>query len=109
MAQDEKDKGQDVGSQVNLNEIFSSYKLSTVGKLFLAGVAAWLVGRPSGIKVRATPDQVDVLTRALMSSKRLQQELSKPGATVQSVMDKLQLKNMTTKEFERKLGIPWPL
>ena len=93
-----------------LNEgIFSNYHISTVGKLFLAGVAAWLVGRASNLKVRGTQDEIDVLKNALMASKKFQDELNRPGATVQSVMDRLQLSRITAQEFERKLGIPWPL
>lgn len=89
--------------------IFSNYHISTVGKIFLAGVAAWLVGRASKLKVRGTPDEVDALKNALMASKKFQDELNRPGASVQSVMDKLQLKNITAQEFERTLGVPWPL
>lgn len=93
-----------------LNEgIFGDYTISTVGKIFLAGVAAWLVGRASRLKVRGTPDEVEVLKNALMASKKFQEELRRPGATVQSVMDRLQLKNISAQEFERKLGIPFPL
>lgn len=93
-----------------INEgVFGDFGISTVGKVFLAGVAAWLVGRASNIKVRGTPEEVKALKNALMSSKKFQQELNKPGATVQSIMDKLQLKNISAQEFERKLGIPWPL
>lgn len=94
-------------NQIN-ESFFSDYKISTVGKLFLAGVAAWLVGRPSNLKVRGTQEQVQALKSALMASKKFREELNRPGATVQSVMDKLQIKQMTAKEFERKLGVPWP-
>lgn len=89
--------------------IFSNYHISTVGKIFLAGVAAWLVSRPSRLKVRGTPDEVDALKNALMASRKFQDELNRPGATVQTVMDRLQLKNVTAQEFERILGVPWPL
>lgn len=100
----------DMNMGMPTNEGFmGDYELSTVGKIFLAGVAAWLIGRPSHLKIRGTPDEVEALQNALMASRRFRDELNRPGATVQSVMDKLQLKNITAQEFERKLGVPWPL
>lgn len=94
----------------NIQEgLFSDFRISTVGKLFLAGVAAYILGRPSRLKIRGNPYEVDALKNALLASRKFQQELNRPGATVQSIMDKLQLKNITAKEFEQKLGVPWPL
>ena len=61
------------------------------------------------MKVRGTPDEVDAVAEALMSSKRFQDELKKPGATVQSVVELLGLKHASASQFERILGIPWPL
>lgn len=89
--------------------VFSDLRITTVGKLFLAGVAAYLIGRPSRLKIRGTPDQVETLKQALLASKKFQDELNRPGATAQSIMDRLQMKNMTAKEFERVLGVPFPL
>lgn len=86
-----------------------NYKLSTVGKMFIAGIAAWLLGNKTRLKIRGKKEDIDKLVNALMASKRFQNELSRPGATAESVIQKLNLKNMTVQEFERELGIPWPL
>ena len=93
-----------------MNEgIFDNLEITTVGKIFLAGVAASILGKLSGIKVRGTPDEIETLKDALLASKRFQDELHRPGATVQSIMDRLQLKHVSAAEFEKVLGIPWPL
>ena len=93
-----------------MNEgFFDYYEISTVGKIFLAGVAAAILGKMSGLKIRGTQEEIDALKAALLASKTFQEELNKDGATVQSIMDKLHLKNITAKEFEKKLGVPWPL
>lgn len=93
-----------------LNEgFFDSFQISTVGKLFLASVAASILGKATSIKVRGTPDEIEVLKRTLLSSKAFQNELHRPGATVQSIMDKLHLAHIDADEFERILGVPWPL
>lgn len=89
-----------------LNELF---KMSTVGKLFLTGMAAWIVGRASKMKIRGSRQEVGAIERALRSSRRFQDEIKKPGASVQNVMDKLRLKNASASEFQRILGVPWPL
>ena len=93
-------------SRQPLNELF---KMSTVGKLFLAGMAAWIMGKASRMKVRGSRREVDAIAGALRSSRRFQQEIGKPGATVQSVMEKLKLKNASGARFQSILGVPWPL
>lgn len=91
------------------NSLKEGIQMSTTGKLFLAGLAAWIVGRASKLKIRGTQNEVAAITSALKSSRRFQDELKKPGATVQSVMNALNIKNLRGREFERVLGIPWPL
>lgn len=84
-------------------------KMSVTGKLFLAGLSAWIVGRASRLRIRGTKREIKAIAGALRSSKRFQDELKRPGATVGSVMEKLKVKNLRGKEFERVLGVPWPL
>lgn len=91
------------------DDIFSRNSISTVGKMFLAGVTAWLLNRPARLKIRGTQEQITLLKAALLASRKFQDELYRSGATVQSIMNKLQAKNLATTEFENKLGIPWPL
>lgn len=83
--------------------------LNLLGKLFFASVAAWLVGRLTHIKVRGTPDEVRAVANAMMASRRFQDEMSREGATVDSVMQKLGLKQLAAKNFEMALGVPWPI
>ena len=88
-----------------LNELH----LNLLGKIFFAACAAWLVGKATNVKVRGTRAEIDAVTNAMMSSRRFQDELRRPGATVESVMQKLGLKHASAREFERILGVPWPL
>lgn len=88
-----------------LNEL----RLNLLGKIFFTACAAWLVGKATSIKLRGTEDEVDAVASALMSSKRFQEELNRPGASVESVMNKLNLKHASAREFERVLGIKWPI
>jgi hypothetical protein len=80
-----------------------------MGKVFFAALGAWLVGRLSGIKIRGTQEEINAIANAMMASKRFQDELNRDGATVDSVVQKLGLKNASIKEFERILQIRWPL
>ena len=63
----------------------------------------------SKIAFERQQEEIDAVTNAMVSSRRFQDELNKPGASVSSVMDKLNLKHATAKDFERILGIPWPI
>ena len=84
-------------------------KLNLLGKIFFASVGAWLVGKAVNMKIRGTPDEIQAVSNAMMASRRFQEELNRDGATVESVMQKLGLKHATAREFERVLGVPWPL
>ena len=88
-----------------LNEL----KLNLIGKIFFGTVAAWLVGKAVNTKIRGSREQIEAVAAALSSSKKFQEELDKPGASVESVVQKLGIKHMSASQFERVLGIPWPL
>lgn len=83
--------------------------VNLLGKLALLAIAATVVGKVTNVKLRGTKQEIDTISNAIVSSRRFQEEISKPGATVQSVMSKLGMKQMSAKEFERLLGIPFPM
>jgi len=90
---------------VPINEL----KLNLLGKIFFAACGAWLVGKATNLKIRGSQEEVDAVANAMMASRRFHEELSRPGATVESVMQHLGLKHASAREFERILGVPWPL
>ena len=52
---------------------------------------------------------INAVKNAILASRSFQKELVSPGATVESVMHKLGVKQMAAQEFEESLGIPWLL
>lgn len=90
---------------VPINEL----RLNLLGKIFFAAAAAWIVGKACSLKIRGTPAEVQAVSNAMMASRRFQDELASPGATVESVMQHLGLKHASAREFERILCVPWPL
>ena len=84
-------------------------KTNLLGKLFFASLGLWVVGKVTKTKLRGTPEEIRAVAEALTSSKHFQDELSKPGASVQSVLDKLDVKNMSAEKFERIFGMNWPI
>lgn len=84
-------------------------KFNVMGKLFLASLGAWFVGHATRTKLRGSPEEIRAVANALMSSRKFQDELNRPGATIDSVMAKLNIKNMSAREFERIFSVPWPL
>lgn len=86
--------------------------LSTTGKIFFAAVAAYLAGKiASGafLKLRGKPDELRVIADAIVASKAFQDELKRPGATIDSVIEKMNLKNVTAAKFKQITGQSWPL
>lgn len=83
--------------------------LNLTGKMLLASLGAWIVGKFVSTKLRGNSDEIQAVANALMASRRFQDELRKPGASVQSVIEKLRVKQMSASEFQRVLGVPWPL
>lgn len=90
---------------MRLNELHTNL----LGKLFFTAVGAWLVGKTTNVVLRGTQTEIEAVTNAMLASRRFQDELKRPGATVDSVMNKLNLKHASAREFERILGVPWPL
>jgi hypothetical protein len=88
-----------------LNEL----QVNLLGKVFFATLGAWLVGKFVNTKLRGSQREIEAVANALSASRRFQDELSRPGATVDSVVQKLGVKHMSAAEFERVLGVPWPL
>lgn len=114
-------------SRKQLNEV----RLTWAGKLLFASVAARLAaaglrkiasgmseqqeneGEPGvgsfPFKLQGTPEQIAAMTDVIKASKEYQEELNRDGATVESVMQKLNAQNEAKVEFKTKTGYDWPL
>jgi hypothetical protein len=110
-----------------LNEV----RLTWAGKLLFATVAARLAAAglrkiASGMseqsepeeekmmasfpfKLQGTPEQMQAMKDVIVASKEYQEEIGKEGATVESVMQKLNAQNEAKKAFQDKTGYAWPL
>ncbi len=91
------------------NLLFEDLYLNLTGKMLLASLGAWMIGKYVSTKLRGDSEEIQAVANALMASRRFQDELRKPGASVQSVIEKLRVKQMSASEFQRVLGVPWPL
>lgn len=93
---------------IQLNE-----SLSWAGKLFFASLASYMAGdaltKIMPIKLKGTPDQVKAVVDAVAASKAFQTASKEPGATVDSIINKLNLKNMNAQRFRALTGKNWPL
>ncbi len=87
-----------------------AYKLSAIGKLFFASLIVTLTtGKSSPFRVSGRNEDIQILARAIQSSKRFQDEIRKPGATIDSVIRSMDLKNVDARNFQSRFGVPWPL
>lgn len=99
----------DVSGQEGSADVFNDPTVSVVGKVFLAGLSAALLGHPSRLRVRGSPEQIEAIKDAIIAFKGLEAELQDPEATVQSIMDRVRSKNDAAIRFRDVCGIPWPL
>lgn len=90
-------------------EPINELRVNLLGKVFFATLGAWLVGKYVNTKLRGTQSEIEAIGNALAASRRFQDELNRPGASIESVVQKLGIKHMSASEFERVLGVPWPL
>jgi len=92
----------------SLNE----WNLSWSGKLFFAAAAAYIAGKViknMPLKIKGTKDQLKAISDAIVASKSFQDELKKPSASIESVVKKLNLKNMTRERFKQLTHRDFPL
>lgn len=118
----EKNNKKDLAASEKLQE---QNGLTWQGKLFFAGlaahiaslVAAELLGDKDGTlkkkkfpyRLKGKPEQIQAIVDIITSSKEFQKELMKKGASVESVMEKLDIQNLTKDKFEKVFGKKWPL
>ncbi len=93
----------------NTRKPLNELRTNLLGKIFYTACAAWLVGKAVNMKIRGSDSEINAVANAMLASRRFQDELNKPGATTDSVMHKLGLKHASAREFERILGVSWPL
>lgn len=80
-----------------------------LGEIFYVTLGAWLVGRQPVTKIQGTRLQVETVTRAMVATRNFQNELQRPGATVGTISERLEAKNVAAMEFEKVFGTSWPL
>ena len=90
-------------------QLREEYYLNATGKMLLASLGAWMAGKYVSTKLKGTRDEISAIADVLMSSRKFQEELNRPGASVESVIQKLRVKEMSASTFERVFGIKWPL
>jgi hypothetical protein len=100
-----------------LNEL----NMNWAGKLFFSSIAAYLGGayaqnalgaeQPPNIpiKIKGTPKEIKAVMDIITSSKIFQDELKRPGATIDDVIKKLNLRNLNKNNFKKITGKNWPL
>ena len=93
-------------------EFLKEWNLSWAGKLFFASAAAYIAGKViknMPLKIKGTKQQLDAIANVIVASKSFQDELKKPGATIESVVKKLNLRNMSRNQFRNITGKDFPL
>ena len=88
----------------------TTYKMSSLGKVFFASLLASITsGQRSPFKLTGDPRKLEVIVQAIESSKKFHDETIRPGATVESIIRALDMKNVSARNFAQVFGTPWPL
>lgn len=86
--------------------------LTWAGKLFFTTLATNLAndsGRILPMKIKATPEQIKALAEIILTNKEVQDELKKPGASVESVYMALYKQVANREKFKSIFGQDFPL
>jgi hypothetical protein len=88
----------------------TSFELTPVGKLFFASLLGWIMnGTKFNWKLKAEPKVAEAFSNVVLASKAFQDEIKRQGATVDTVIEKLNAKTKAASEFEAATGQKWPL
>jgi outer membrane protein assembly factor BamA len=60
-------------------------------------------------KLQGTPEQLSAIMKVVQASKEFQEEMTRPDATVESTIQKLNDRNVAKEEFKENTGYDWPL
>jgi hypothetical protein len=87
-----------------------SYKLTTLGKLFFASLlSSMTTGKKSPFNVTGDKNKIDLLMKVVQSTKKFQDEIKNPAASIDSVIRAMDMKNIDANNFEQIFLFPWPL
>jgi len=88
----------------------TDYKMTTIGKLVFASLLTVMAtGKRSPFKLSGDARKIEIMAKAVQSSKNFQDEIKRPGATVDSVIRAMDMKNIDAKNFKSVFGADWPL
>jgi hypothetical protein len=83
--------------------------MTGVNKLFYAACAAWALGRKVDVRVMGDAREMKALSEALRTTNELREEITRDGATVESIVEKVERKREAIQEFQKVCGINWPV
>lgn len=84
-------------------------EMSLASKIFLTSAVAWVTGRLTHLKIKGTPEEIQVIKAALLASQELYIAVNSEEETVESIITKLNRKIACGHDFEAITGIQWPL
>ena len=90
---------------INLSELSTN---KTVQNDLFENVASWLVDSSAESSVLiGTKKRIETVTAVMAASKKFQNELSNPTATLTSINEKLDLKHQAANSFFEVFGVKW--
>jgi peptidoglycan hydrolase CwlO-like protein len=78
-------------------------------KIFEIALSSILIGKDTSLKIRGNKKEMKAITEAFRATKNFHEELYKEDASLESISLKLQEKREKIAEFEKIIGIRWPI
>ena len=89
--------------------IFENRNLGLYQKIFLASLGSWMVGRPTGTKLKCGKKIHEAILAASNATSELDAALHDPGASLSVIRERLSAKTEAAEAFERVTGLKWIL
>jgi len=94
-------------SSISLSQMSGN---ETIKRALFEAIASWLVdSKTTEVNLIGTPDQIGVVRKAMIESKKFQDELSNPYSTIDLISERLNSKLMAAHSFESTFGTQWLL
>jgi hypothetical protein len=78
-------------------------------EIFSFSIKALLAGKDIKTKIQCNENEMKAIASAVAATKRLQEEINRFDASLDSVMKALEEKKKSSAEFKKILGVEWPI
>jgi hypothetical protein len=92
-----------------MQNVFERSDIGVVAKIFLAAIAASILGKQSRVRLKGDPLDMNYIQAALEATRELRAVLHDESRTVEDIDQVLRRKQDAVFAFEAHFNLPWPV